>query len=368
MLSTCPFCHHAGPERWLLPLAISLLTFLVKEPVFAQAPPLTGTAVPQYAPLDRAVLEFMDRIGCQAAAVAVSRQGKLLFSRGYGWSDAHKRKPTAPDVLMRIAGITQPITAAAVKKLIRDGKLSFDTKAFPFLKLKPPRGSTPDPRLDQITVGELLENKGGWDAQSGFEPFAHVQEIQKSLRLTRRPRPADIVRYMLGEQLQFDPGQRTAASNFGYCVLGRLIEKASKKSYGNYIVDDIIRPLGVDEVRLARSFPGQREVWYPVKDAVVEITDSYGGLVASAPALCKFLDAYWANGNPRRAGQEHQWAFVGNFEGTTAFIRQRLDGCNIAVLFNGRRQSSEDEDNRELERLINEAMDKVAAATLRSEP
>ncbi len=190
MLSTCPARHRAGPERWLLPLAIPLLTFLVREPVFAQAPPSTGTPLPLYAPLDDAVRQFMDRIGCEAAAVAVSRQGKLLVSRGYGWSDAHKKKPTAPDVLMRIAGVTQPITAVAVKKLIRDGKLSLDTKAFPFLKFKPPRGSSPDPRLDQITVGELLENKGGWDAQSGFKPFAHVQEIQKSLRssIARVPR------------------------------------------------------------------------------------------------------------------------------------------------------------------------------------
>ncbi len=152
-------------------------------------------------------------------------------------------------------------------------------------------------------------------------------------------------------------------------MLGRLIEKASGKSYGNYIAEDVFRPLGVDEVKLARSQRDPREVWYPVKNAVVEITDSYGGLVASAPALCKFLDAYWANGDPRRADEEHQWTFVGNFEGTTAFIRQRLDGYNIAVLSNGgRKQPLQDDDNHALDQLVNEAMDKVAAASPKPEP
>ena len=155
---------------------------------------------------------------------------------------------------------------------------------------------------------------------------------------------------MLGEPLQFDPGKQMVRSNFGYCVLGRVIEKVSGKPYATYISEEIFRPLGVDDVRLARSVPRDRhEVWYPVKDVVVEVADSYGGLVATAPDLCKFLEAYWANGDPRQAGEDRQWAFVGNFSGTTAFIRQRPDGYNMAILFNGRRgESLQDEDDRSL--------------------
>jgi len=321
--------------------------------------------VAEHAPLEHAVLEFMGRIDCNAATVAISRNGKLLYSRGYGWSDAHKKKPTAPEAIMRIAGLTQAITAAAIKKLIREGKLSLETKAFPLLNLKPPHGEAPDPRLSQITVGQLLENKGGWDAANSFDPFSRLREIQKTLHLAHRPHPADVVRYMLGEPLQFDPGQRTAASTIGFSVLGRLIEKVSGKSYAAYIAEDVFRPLGVDDVKLARTIQRERdprEVSYPVKDVVVEVTDSYGGLVASAPSLCKFLEAYWANGDPRQPGEDLQWAFFGNFEGTTAFIRQRTDGNNITVLCNAGRKQSFELDDRELERLVNEAMDKIAVS------
>jgi CubicO group peptidase (beta-lactamase class C family) len=340
-----------------------LAACVAASPVLAQTRPISGTAVGNFAPLDRTVLEFMDRLKCTAATVAVSRGGKLIYSRGYGWSDAHQKKPTPPDAVMRIAGLTQRITTVAVKKLIREGKLSLDTRAFRSLNLKPPKGAVPDPRLFQITVGQLLDNQGGWDLQAAFDPFTRLREIQKSLHLSHRPHPNDVIRYMLGQPLQFGPGQRTAPSNLGYCVLGRMIEKASGKSYEKYIEEDLMRPLGINDVKLARSLPREREpseVWYPVKDVVVEITDSYGGLVASAPSLCKFFDAYWADGNPRHATEDLQFSYSGNFEGTTAFIRQRPDGDNIAVLFNGRRDASrQEEDDRALEQAVNDAVDQV---------
>jgi CubicO group peptidase (beta-lactamase class C family) len=351
-------------RNWLPWVAVCLFALAVRRPIFAQTPPLTGTAVGEYAPLDRAVLEFMDRFDCPAATAAVSRNGKLLFSRGYGWCDAHAKKPTPPDAVLRIAGITQPITAAAVKKLIREGKLSLDTRAFKFLKLKPPRGSTLDPRWEQITVEQLLEHQAGWDASAAFDPFARLRDIEQALRVSRRPRPADVVRYMLAEPLQFDPGTRRAPSNFGYCLLGRVIEKASGKSYGTYIAEDLFRPLGADDVKLARNVVRDRdphEVWYPVKDVPVESMDSFAGLAASAPAVCKFLDAYWINGQPRRAGDDFQWSFFGNLVGTTAVVRQRPDGYNIAILCTLRRkQSLQEDDDRNLERHIDQVIDKIA--------
>ena len=147
---------------------------------------------------------------------------------------------------------------------------------------------------------------------------------------------------------------------------GPVIEKASGKSYAAYMADDLFQPLGVDDVKLGRGLVRERdprEVSYPVKDVLTEVTDSYGGLVASAPSLCKFLEAYWANGKPRHPGDDFQWAYFGNFGGTTAFIRQRPDGYNVAVLCNGSRNASlQDEDDRGLGRLVEEAIDKFAAS------
>jgi CubicO group peptidase (beta-lactamase class C family) len=345
---------------------VGVLAIAAGHPLLAKTPPTpTGTPVRAYAPLDQIVTDFMQRCDCAAATAAVSQNGKLVFSRGYGWCDAQEKKRTLPDALLRIGGVTQPITAAAVRKLIRDGKLSLDTKAFKFLNLKPLRPANPDPRLQDITVGDLLDHRGGWDAHT-FDPFSDLRAVEKSLRVTRRPRPIEIVRSMLTQPLQFDPGQQKVFSNFGYCVLGRVVEKATGKSYGNSIKEELFRPLEVEDVRPARQLANQRdprEVWYPVKDVPVETMDSFAGLVASAPALCKFLDVYWANGQPRQPGDDEQWTYFGNIAGTTAIVRQRPDGYNIAILCTVRRKEPlPEKESGSLEHQIDEAMDKIAAA------
>lgn len=337
-------------------------------PSWAQPRPITGTPVAEYAPLEQALPQFMDRIGCQALTVAVSKNNKLVFSRGFGWSDAHKKKPTAPDALMRIAGLTEPITAAAVKSLIRDGKLTLDTQVFPLLNVKLPRGATPDPRLNKITVGQLLVHKGGWDAKTTFDPFGRVGDIEKSLGLRRRARPADILRYMLDQPLQFDPGERVAMSNFGYFLLGRVIEKTTGKPYGEYITSDFLKPLGIDDAKLGHNalrLRDKREVWYPSKEVPVDLMDANAGLVASAPDVCKFLDHYWLSGEPRQVDQDLQWAYFGNLASTTALARQRPDGSNVVVLCNARRkESSQEDDDHALLQLVEQALD--AASNLGS--
>jgi CubicO group peptidase (beta-lactamase class C family) len=351
--------------RLLLGTLFVALLLVDGSALFAGVPTPTGTPVRAYLPLDKAVLDFMDRCDCRSATAAASRGGKLLFSRGYGWHDAVEKKRTLPDDLLRIGGVTQPITAAAVRKLIRDGKFSLDTKAFKYLNIKPLRFANPDPRIDEITVGELLEHRGGWDDKS-FDPFAHLDAVDKVLKVTRRPRPIEIVRYMMSEPLQFDPGTQQRFSNIGYCILGRMIEKATGKSYGNYVAEDFCRSLGVSDIRAARHFADQRdvrEVWYPVRGVPIETMDSFGGLIASAPALCKFLEAHWADGVPREPGDDKQWTYYGNVVGSTALIRQRTDGYNIAIIFAVRSTRPLPENHaRTLTQQVDALIDKIAAA------
>ena len=354
-------------SRRFLRFAVWIAATLCGPSILAKDPPTpTGTPVPAYASFDKLLIEFMSRCDCAAATAAISHNGKLVLSRGYGWRDAQELKRTLPDALLRIGGVTQAITAAAVRKLIRDGKLTNETKVFPYLKLKPLRYASIDPRLNDITIAQLLDHQAGWDVSSGFDPFLHPQDVEKALRTPRRPRPTDIVRYMLSEPLQYDPGTKKVFSNFGYCVLGRVVEKATGKPYFNYVKDEILRPLGVDDIRPGRHFAtdrDSREVWYPVRDVPVEAMDSFAGLVATAPAICKFLDVYWANGQPRQPGDDEQWTFYGNIAGTTAIVRERSDGYNIAILLTVRRKEPlTEKDDQMLVQQIDDAIEKIAAA------
>lgn len=331
----------------------------------AQDRPVTGKKVADYEPIDHAVLEFMDKIGCTAATVAVSKEGKLLYSRGYGWKDQNRKMPTQPDALMRIASVTKPFTAAAIKNAIRAKELTYDAKAFELIGVKPPGGKVADPRLHTITVRHLLEHKGGWDRDIAFDPMFITGKIENTLRLNHPTRPVNVIEYMLTQPLQFEPGQKSVYSNFGYCVLGRVLEKVMKKSYAECIQESVLKPSGIKDIKLgfgALNRRDPREVWYPVRENSfsLDVMDAHGGLIASAPALCQFLDAYWISGEPRQSRRRETWLFFGSLPGTTSMVRQRSDGYNIAVLFNGRRDKTSKDDNDALKLSIDKAMDRIS--------
>jgi len=343
-------------------LIATLFTLLLSiTPTHAQAPPVTGKKVPGYEPVDQAMQEFMTRIGAQAGAVAISKDGQLLFSHGYGWSDKAKSKPTQPDALFRIASVSKPITAAAIKNAIRAKELSFDTKAIEFIGIKPPSGKEiADPRILTITVRQLLNHRGGWDRDKSFDPVFEFRRVEQEFRLARSAGPRDVIQFMLMQPLQFAPGERSAYSNFGYIVLGRVLEKAMKKPFGECLEESIFKPLKIKDIKLGRTASNKRdprEVWYPVGDNTLsmEVMDANGGMIASAPALCQFLDGYWIGGDPRKPGQHANWTFFGSMPGTTSMARQRNDGYNIVVLLNNRRNNSED--NSALQKAMDKAMD-----------
>jgi len=328
--------------------------------------PVSGDQVKGFEPLDKAMLDFMERIGCSAGTIAVSKDGKILYSRGFGWSDERKKTPVRPDALMRIASISKPLTAAAIKEAIKDEKVTLDAKAFELVAVKPPNGAKVDPRLAKITVRHLLEHKGGWDRDAAkLDPSFRVKDIQKALKLKAAVTPDNVVQYMLSQPLQFEPGEKSVYSNFGYTVLGRVLEKTYDKPYADCVKLTVLDRVDTSDIKLGSSSSKRRdarEVWYPVADNEfsLDVMDAHGGWIASAPALCDFLAKYWITGDRREAGQRGNWLYSGSLTGTTAMVRQREDGVNWAVLFNGRREKSINEDNDALR----DNMDKAIGRSL----
>ncbi len=339
-----------------LPLALALI---LAPLTFAKDPPATGKAVAEFEAVEQAVLDAMATTGARAATVAVSKDGKLLLSRGYGYADKAKKTPTPPDALFRLASCSKPITAALIKNAVRDEKLTLDAKALDVLGLKVPKKG--DARLADITVQHLLDHKGGWDKDATFDPVFKVADVE--LETGKRPAtPAVVVQFMLPRSLQFDPGEKKAYSNFGYCVLGRVVEKATKKTYAEALEANLCKALGTKDIRVGQQSSKKRdarEVSYPAigEEVAVDVLDAAGGLVASAPALCTFMDAYWIGGDPRMSDEWGDWTFVGSLPGTSSLMRQRKDGYNVAVLLNARREQSYTDDNEGIQKAIDKAID-----------
>jgi N-acyl-D-amino-acid deacylase len=301
----------------------------------------------------------------RGATLAVSRNGKLLIQRGYGFKDAEEQEAMPPDAMLRIASVTKPITAIAIQKLIAEKKIDGDTKVREYLEIQPPDGATVDPRWDKITIQNLLSHRGGWDRSAaqeghddGFDPMFFPELVGKTLGEAPPLKPVHFVRFMLGQPLQFEPGERYEYSNFGYCVLGRVIEKASGMSYGDFIAKEICDPLGATDVKIGRSLVKDRnprepvyagagvsenvltaehdEVRWPDGGFLLEGMDSHGGVIASAAHLAKIFDAYWIDGTPRVVGGNARWAHFGSLPGTFAVAAQRPGGLTVVVLLNQR--------------------------------
>lgn len=340
----------------------------LKPHVVSYPLPMSGTAVPALAAYDDAMQKFMRERHIQCGTLAVSKGGKLVLSRGYGFTDREGIIPCSPTTPMRTASIVKPITQAAIHKLIRDGKVKADTKIVSFLGIKPPAGKTMDKRWNDITVQHCIDHKGGWLRKTApiGDPMFQSLKIAKELGKSRPPSCDDIITYMAGQPLEFTPGSSPGGdtySNFGYCILGRVIEKASGKKYMDYLNSDIAKPLGISSFQLARSLPAARHPQEPVYldpgfdfnvlDArskvkvriadggfYTESMDAHGGQIASAPDLTKFMDKYWINGQPRKAGETGSGLFFGGLPGTHTMVRWREDGVNIVALFNQRTDPS----------------------------
>jgi hypothetical protein len=319
--------------------------------------PTTGSRVPELGGVDDVMQSFVAENDVPAAALAVAKDGEIVLERGYGHSDSAGRVPTAPDATFRIASVTKPFTSAAVKTLIGDGRLAMDDRPFRELDLEPRAGDARTGALDGVTVSHLLEHEGGWDIEElGYDPTNHQFAIADALDLERTPTSRDVVRYMLSEPLQFEPGTDSAYSNFGYMVLGVLLERITGTSFPAFVRSALYDEDVEDTLYEGSTLPGDRpdrEVAYdstrdcenaatldpqdqvPCADGGITI-ESIGGageLVANTRTLLSFADEYLITGDSRGRTAPN-YVFYGSLPGTSSMLRQRRDGVDVAALFN----------------------------------
>ncbi len=286
-----------------------------------KAPSVTGDSDPRMAAYDSMMMDVMRKYKPPGAALAVSKDGRLVYARGFGYADVERQEPVVPSSLFRIASLSKPFTSTAVFQLVQQGKLRLDDKVFAILKLQPflERGARIDPRLHAVTVHQCLQHTAGWDRDKGFDPMGAeaAEQVSRALGVALPIRPEHIIRYTMGRPLDWDPGTKFAYSNFGYCVLGRIIEMVSGMRYHDYVAAHVLQPIGITRMRLGRNllrdrasgevkyYDGKartgraisgpnigRQVPLPYGVECIETMDANGGWIASAIMLVRFLDAF----------------------------------------------------------------------------
>jgi N-acyl-D-amino-acid deacylase len=276
--------------------------------------PVTGEPVPELAAFDTLISTIMRSWNLPGGQLAIAHEGRLVYNRGFGWANVEDVQAVEPDNLFRIASTSKPITAVAILKLVDQGEIALDTPIFPLLALEGPPNAPYDLRLDTITVEQLLLHSGGWNSAAGYDPQYQPWTLLASHVLdAESPVEAEtIIRYMLSQPLDFDPGTLSAYSNFGFNVLGRVVEHLSGQSYEQFTIDDVLAPAGIASMAIGGttleermdgevkyySPPGlpTRESVYPDEGFVpvgygsyyLPSLDAHGGWIASAQDLLKF--------------------------------------------------------------------------------
>ena len=284
--------------------------------------PLSGSAVPGLGAFEGTVAALMQKYKLPGGAIAIVRNGKLMYARGFGYADVENKKPVQPDALFRIASVSKPITSAAIMKLVEEGKLSLADRVAPLIAdLAPAAGATVDPRWDQITIRHLLNHTGGWDrdkANGGFDPMDRAVVAAAALNVPAPASTETLIRYMKGMPLDFNPGEKWVYSNFGFAILGLIVTRTSGMPYDEYVRSRVLLPAGAkrtqqgrsrmadaltDEVRyyfpglgvgvpLVQSvFPGEGEVPFLYGGFYMEGNFASGAWVSSTVDLLRFVNA-----------------------------------------------------------------------------
>lgn len=336
--------------------------------VFAhQADPLprawhvTGAAGPHHAALDAAFKTFMQRWGIRSATLAVAKSNSVKLARAYTWAESGYAV-AQPGSVFRVASVSKALTCAAIKTLADAKRLNLSDRVFPTLGITAVAvsGQTADPRINEITIQHLVDHAGGWlpGASGGFHPEFNLRKISTDMSLSGPPSKTDMARYMFGMPLQFKPGTKdigsskgASYSNFGYILLGLIVEHFSGQSFTDYVRQHVLAASGITDVHLARTLASQKaanEVHYhsaglgkpsykASSNALVpgayggsgfmtETMDSGGGLMGTASAFARFATVWasWGLGGPGGAR-------TGGMSGTTSRIQ--YCGGNVAFAF-----------------------------------
>jgi CubicO group peptidase (beta-lactamase class C family) len=340
------------------PLATPQPTKLL--PPGANAPATTSPFVPaSSAPAATAALPAFDdamagviALGYPGGSLAVMRDGKLVYTRGYGY--ANTGMAASASTRYRQASVSKAVTGSLLAKLVATGTLSLDLKVFPFLGVVPA-----DPRANTITVRMLR------DHTSGFAADYFLVEPRKAATfygVASPPDPDTMVRWTARYLLATDPGASYKYNNTNYAILSRVIERATGRAWID-LVTEMVRPLGIASWRLGPSLsrppdearyyeadqykfgtsvfdslPGTVEAPYGTYDAV--LLSGAVALVSTVVDMARYDQAI-AMGQvpapetspiPTRPGWNYTYVYNGSMPGHYTFVMRVWNGAHLTIV------------------------------------
>jgi CubicO group peptidase (beta-lactamase class C family) len=210
---------------------------------------------PEFDRMNEIISTFQKKWGIKGLSAAVTKDGRLVYAKGFGYADERNDEPVEVYHQFRLASVSKLITAIAIMQLNEQEKFHLDDPVFGaggilndsvYLNYS-------DPRIEDITVRHLLTHTAGWSRRSGdpmFQPHLVARKMKTGLPVSNET----TIQYVLNKKLNYAPGSRYSYSNVGYVILGKVIEKASKMSYEDYVKLNILYPLDIYDMQIGNSY------------------------------------------------------------------------------------------------------------------
>ena len=163
-------------------------------------------------------------------AVLVAQKGNIIYQKGFGMANLELDALMQADNVFKIASLTKQFTGVAILQLMEQGKLDLQDDITKFIPGYPTQGN-------KITIEHLLTHT------SGIQDFSSMKDYPARMNLDVTP--TEMIDHFKNEPLRFTPGTKWEYSNSGYFLLGYIIEKITGKSYGEYLEENIFKPVGM---------------------------------------------------------------------------------------------------------------------------
>jgi CubicO group peptidase (beta-lactamase class C family) len=164
------------------------------------------------------------------ATILVAKNGKPIYRKAFGKANLELNVAMKPENVFELGSITKQFTAVAILMLMDQGKLSLSDEITKFIPDYPTKNR-------KITVHHLLNHTSGIKSYTDMESFRKLARTDMA--------PMELINVFKNEPMDFDPGEQWRYNNSGYILLGYIIEKASGKTYENFIEENIFKKLGM---------------------------------------------------------------------------------------------------------------------------
>lgn len=172
--------------------------------------------------------------GLFSGAVLVADQGKVIYQEAFGLANREWNIPNTTDTKFRLASVSKQFCSMLIMQLVQAGKVKLDDKITDHLSYY--RKDTGD----RITIHHLLAH------QSGIRDFTANFDYRG--KISRLPSDKDaFIKDHCSSDLVHEPGTIYSYCNAGYCILGRIIEKVTRKTFERNVQERIFEPLGMED-------------------------------------------------------------------------------------------------------------------------